>query len=340
MIKIAGKEFRTLAHPIYVDGKHVREVWANGEMVYPETVRGNTIKIRGHITEGRSYFRPERNITRYEPWMNGEIVRVNSYTETFTVSASFVAVFRYSEDVGLHQEGVKLIPVCGTSFTSENVPTEGEGEYVLPYDLFYSSWNEKENYLRLGISPICMPLSPLDGSPVPTIPTLNIVRQEMGNLLDLKILFRIDMAPIPLSGEYYYTYYNPLNFYHTDRTIPIHSGMFSACDWNGRIIRSENYSTVRVPNPWDSDASLVINLGSQNVIDNQDSVSPFPSQMSVSLRNIKQRATLISNFLDCNETRIDATINNLVNIPVTDVLYLGMAEDAPDWALDVFESDL
>ena len=111
MIKIAGKEFRTLAHPIYVDGKHVREVWVNGEMVYPETVRGNTIKIRGHITEGRSYFRPERNITRYEPWMNGEIVRVNSYTETFTVSASFVAVFRYSEDVEASTKSVPIFPV-------------------------------------------------------------------------------------------------------------------------------------------------------------------------------------------------------------------------------------
>ena len=55
MIKIGGNEFRTLAQPIFVNGKHVREVWANGNLVYPETVRGNTIKIRGHILEGRSF---------------------------------------------------------------------------------------------------------------------------------------------------------------------------------------------------------------------------------------------------------------------------------------------
>ena len=148
MIKIAGKEFRTLAQPIYVNGRHVRQVWANGEMVYPETLHGNTIKIRGHILEGRSYFRPERYLSRYDPWMSGEIAKVNAYTETFSVSASFAAVLRYSQDVGLREDGITLIPVCGKSFESEWIPTEGHWQYSLPCDMFTMWWQYEELYLH------------------------------------------------------------------------------------------------------------------------------------------------------------------------------------------------
>lgn len=333
MIRIGGKEFRTLAQPIFVNGKHVREVWANGIQVYPETLHGNTIKIRGHILEGRSFFRPDRYLTRYEPWMSGEIISVKGYSETFSVSASFVAVLRYSQDVGLHEEGIKLIPVCGKEFNSERIPTEGHGQYSLPYEPFSMWWDSEENYMKMYISKMCMPFSPLDGSPVPTIPTLNIVRQDTGFLRDLRILFRIDMAPLPLSSEYLYTYYSPLSYYHTDRVFPIYSGMFSVCDWNGQIIRS-NETTFTVPHSWVENASMSCSLV------HQSPNGVFPSYLSVSFKNLMDRATLESNHHDSTEAKIFATINNLVNVPITDVLYIGMEEDAPEWALDVSESDL
>lgn len=339
MIKIGGNEFRTLAQPIFVNGKHVREVWANGNLVYPETVRGNTIKIRGHILEGRSFSRPERYLSRYEPWMSGEIAKVNAYTATFSLSASFAAVFQYSQDVGLHEDGITLIPVCGKSFDSENIPTEGHWQYSLPYDMFYPSWNSEDNYMRFNISPICMPFSPLDGSPVPTIPSLKIVRETPGYLRALKIMFRIDMAPIPLSDEYLYTYYSPLNYYHTDQVRPIYNGLFSACNWNGQIIRSENVSTFSVPHPWIENASMSMTLGNQDV-NYQYYESAFPSYLTVSLKNLMDHASLISNHHDSTEAILTATINNLVNVPITDVLYIGRAEEAPEWALDVTESDL
>lgn len=334
MIKIAGKEFRTLAQPIYVNGKHVRQIWANGEMVYPETLHGNTIKIRGHILEGRSYFRPERYLSRYDPWMSGEIAKVNAYTETFSVSASFAAVLRYSQDVGLREDGITLIPVCGKSFESEWIPTEGHWQYSLPYDMFTMWWQSEENYVHLYISPICMPLSPLDGTPVPTIPTLNIACQDTGRLLDMKILFRIDMAPIPLSGEYLYTYYSPLSFYHQDRVLPISNGLFRACDWNGQIIRHEGVSGFSVPSQWSSETSMAVQLGYQS------SYTAFPAYLSVSFKNLTERAVLISNHHDSTEAKITASVDNLVNIPITDVMFIGRAEEAPEWALDVCESDL
>ena len=36
MIQVNGCEFRTIAQPIYVNRKRVKEVWVDGIMVYPE----------------------------------------------------------------------------------------------------------------------------------------------------------------------------------------------------------------------------------------------------------------------------------------------------------------
>ena len=334
MIRIGGNEFRTLAQPIFVNGKHVREVWANGTQVYPETLHGNTIKIKGHIIEGRRFYRPERNFSCYDPWNSGEIEKISAYTETFSVSASFVAVFRYARDVGLREDGINLIPVCGTEFKSVKIPTEVHQQYGLP-DSFYMRWDNEEDYMLLGISPICMPLSPLDGSPVPTVPTINFTDQDTSSLVDYKVLFKINMDPIPLSGEYLYTYYVPLSYYHTSRVLPNYSGMFSACDWNGQIFRIENQKTFTVAHPWIEDASMSCTIHFK-----PDFYRTIPSYLSVSFDKITAPGTLISNHHDSSKAIIRASIENLVNIPITDVLYYGMAEEAPEWALDVFESDL
>ena len=57
-------------------------------------------------------------------------------------------------------------------------------------------------------------------------------------------------------------------------------------------------------------------------------------------QHFMDHASLISNHHDSTEAILTATINNLVNVPITDVLYIGRAEEAPEWALDVTESDL
>ena len=61
MISVGGNSFRTLKQPIFVNGKRVRQVWVDDQMVYPEisypssSSTGSTIydcnliKVRGKI---------------------------------------------------------------------------------------------------------------------------------------------------------------------------------------------------------------------------------------------------------------------------------------------------
>lgn len=89
-IQIGNNIWRTLAEPIYVNGKVVKEVWANGLMVYPERInmRGNFIKIRGwrHVEASGA------NVQQADDYRY-----TIAHDRDFEIEAAFVAVL-YADD--------------------------------------------------------------------------------------------------------------------------------------------------------------------------------------------------------------------------------------------------
>lgn len=94
MIKIGNKIWRTLDQPIQVDGKKVLEVWADGQMVYPEN-GAEFIKIRGKVNLNESYGEE----AQYYPGL--DTFRQPAYSGVLTGTAEFAACFirkRYGDN--------------------------------------------------------------------------------------------------------------------------------------------------------------------------------------------------------------------------------------------------
>ena len=83
---------------------------------------------------------------------------------------------------------------------------------------------------------------------------------------------------------------------------------------------------------------MSMTLGNQDV-NYQYYESAFPSYLTVSLKNLMDHASLISNHHDSTEAILTATINNLVNVPCSCWPRQNRGK-RPEWALDVTESDL
>lgn len=107
MIFIGNNKFRTLEQPIYLkDGRQVKEVWANGTMVYPEELTGNLVKVYGRlnttIRRERSYNLPF-SVINLGDWMGLDTFNgitnygfESSHTEEYHIDVSFAAVLQPS----------------------------------------------------------------------------------------------------------------------------------------------------------------------------------------------------------------------------------------------------
>ena len=92
MIQIGNNTWRTLQQPIYVNDKKVLEVWVNGDkLVYPENSADNTfIKIRGKVSLNEAY--GEDEITASYPF--DYYWHQPAYSGVFRGTAEFAACFK------------------------------------------------------------------------------------------------------------------------------------------------------------------------------------------------------------------------------------------------------
>lgn len=100
MIGIADREYRTHEQPIYVNGVAIDQVWVNGRMVYPEARAIDLIKITGHVdvSTDHTHYTPGYDSV-FPHWIGsprsfyGEDYD-NPVSVSFHMRASFVCVIR------------------------------------------------------------------------------------------------------------------------------------------------------------------------------------------------------------------------------------------------------
>lgn len=86
MIKTNNRTWRTLEQPLYVNGQKVLEVWADGNLVYPEN-GAEFIKIRGKVTLNNAYGEDAQNIPGTDSF------RQPAYSGVLSGTAEFAACF-------------------------------------------------------------------------------------------------------------------------------------------------------------------------------------------------------------------------------------------------------
>lgn len=315
MIATGGSEFRTLAQPIFVNGKKVREVWANGHMVYPEVGRDDFVKVRGVLAISKSFTRPQvgalfkDTVTGY--LIEGSSTYMPEWNSYFAVKVVFVAIYKYR---GSNIEIVDdWLPLTTTRY---------QGGY-------YTS--------RLN------PLAPggEDDSSGAIDKTYGKRIASKFNLEDFRCQVMYDGIPIPplfveesKGGGWIFD--SPDAYTRAD-TVPDMPNVLEATLWNMQTFTGLG----SYPNPMNPKASLRISQHESGGIVLAMSGLTVPATKYYyggsyfydgyySLRKTEKVTLEISPI---------PSIGNL-QVPITEILYQGMESDAPDWAKTITDSDL
>ena len=312
MIATGGEQFRTLAQPIYVNGKKVKEVWANGNMVYPVISRANYLKVRGRMTISKCYTRPQvggmfkDTVTGY--LISGESSFLPEWVSAYAISVTFIAIYR------------------------------AKGGYLTVSDDWFEVTSGK--YEATNYNGYFNPLAPASEGDLPLHLDSVYGKKIEGEFTVPQFQCSIMSEPIPIPPYYIHEskgggfIFDTPDSYSMVETIPDAPSVLGATMWNGERMTQIAHSYV---NPMYPDASLYIS-------------SYTTGGIGISMYGLTVEATNKyyggSYFYDgyyslkkTERTTLNIRSTGSVRIPVTDILYAGMEEDAPDWAKTISDRD-
>lgn len=327
MIKVNGNTFRTLAEPMYVNGKHVLEAWANGTKVYPETTSGNLIKVKGKATLICQHFHDGE----VHPSSYGE-ASCGPYNSFYFVTASF-SIVSYAE------RGI-------TFYMSED-----------EIDL-HQYVNTHHGSVYGGV---LQAVNPLEGAP--TIKTKPIKYKTDGYIrsvwTECKVKYHI--SPVPICGPITQKYVAPPGFHATEETdtvfhpdvdgtapnyytyIPVNQTMIGPGEFNDVIFHGEGWSQgslIKKNSEMYSHGYVEMASGAL-----PESISSYLDYYSIT--SYGYRYPIIWPYRDKTSEEMvyptvwaDTVSVDYIRIPVTDCLYVGDKDNAPEWAQHVYDTDL
>lgn len=321
MIKVNGNTFRTLAEPMYVNGKHVLEAWENGTKVYPEVDEGTIVKAKGRVALVCSH---SHDGEEHPPPYGATCGPCTSF---YSVIASFAIVIKGIQNV-----------TFSVSDTLQNLRQ-----------------SERENHGTV-YGGLLQAVNPLDGAP--TVKTRPILYQKTGQYFStqVEIKAKYNISPLPVCGpitrrgvvppDFYEMessetvfqpdYYGPSPDYYT--YIPVNTTMSGPEEFNGEIFHGDGYGvTVK---------SRGHPFGEVCVVPVSNSTGGAILEC-VYIYADWYRFPIIWPYRD-NTTRemVYPTVwapskgVALISIPVTDCMYIGDVETAPEWAKTVYDTDL
>lgn len=350
MINTGGKDFRRLSHPIFVNGKKVRQVWMNGTMVYPEIsypgaprlqhIRGNLIKISGRnaVTHVHSHRVKDPGVT-YTP-AGYPTAFYGPCTTTYTFSAAFCATI--------------VIPEAYHFLINRN-------EQILTYA-------NQDNYGHHGaLSDMRLNfVSPLFEAP--PCPAMGIQASKDGEAFAIteglirEIKFRFHASPIPVCGPvqsgssaYYFTIYDADGietggmtrkrnenfdsggYYQLPRIEP--TGPFiGPGEFSGRIFtRLGDYEST-ISNRGHLIIGATFVLGSQTL--GGIAMRAYGYMIPARVIKLYRDSNEPQSYQDYGNVYLQSESFNMGNVPFSKILYCGMEKTAPEWALHVTEEDL
>ena len=313
MIATGGSEFRTLAQPIFVNGKKVREVWANGRMVYPEIGMGNFVKVRGVLAISKSFTRPQVGgllkdiVTGY--LIEGSSTYMPEWNSYFAVKVVFVAIYKYAGgNIDIVDDWLPLTTTRfqGGYFTSRLNPLApgGEDDSSGAIDKTYG----KRITSRYGLVDFrCQVM--YDGIPIPPL----FVEESKGG------------------GWIFDT---PDAYTRAD-TVPDMPNVLEATLWNMETFSEMNHS---YPNPMNPEASLRISQHESGGI-----VLAMSGLTVPATKYYYGGSYFYDGYYSLRKTeKVTVKISSVGNlqVPITEILYQGAESDAPDWAKTITDRDL
>ena len=313
MIATGGSEFRTLAQPIFVNGKKVREVWANGQMVYPEVGRGDFVKVRGVLAISKSFTRPQvggllKDIaTGY--LIQGSSTYMPEWNSYFAVKVVFVAIYKYAGgNIDIVDDWIPLTTTRfqGGYYTSRLNPLApgGEDDTSGAIDKIYG----KRIASRFTLVDFRCQVF-YNGIPIPPL----FVEESKGQGL----------------------IFDSPDAYTRADTIPDTPNVLAASLWNIETFTELNRT---YPNSMYPEARLRISQHESGGIVLEMSRLPVPAT-----RYCYGGSYFYDGYYSLRKTeRVTLTISSVGNlqVPITEILYQGSEKDAPDWAKTITDSDL
>jgi hypothetical protein len=320
MIVINGKAFRYITDPLYANGKKVYRAYANGKLVYPE-MKGKLIKVRGRISLAHTHSHVE-DTTGYHSWQFG------TCSATYSVTASFAAVFRIRNGFGAR------FKVSDATYSVQE-----------DYDSGYYGHGYPNTYSQFKIA------DPFYGKGAVSGYGFSFEKYSAGccEMVDLKAKYYC--SPIPLCGPLITDGIAPLSMWTTpDGSTPVntyrHSGkktytpLISALtepqELNGIILGEGEHYTTR-PKSGHIDVGI--------------SFSPYASDAEeISCCRISGYEFVFPlnyEYWDLDKGGYDnidcwglTYVSNIATIPITEIMYLGDYDKAPEEMKTVSDSDL
>ena len=312
MIATGNGEFRTLAQPIFVNGKKVREVWANGHMVYPEVGIGNFLKVRGVLSISKSFTRPQVG-GLFKDTVNGYLISgsgtyIPEWNSYYAIRVVFVAIYR--------AKGWSL------SVTDDWMP------------ITTSRFNGNNYYGLLN------PLAPAGEEEVSGDIDRVYGKKIVGSYSVRDFQCSIMSNAVPIQPKFVeeskgggFIFDTPDSYSRAD-TIPDTPSILATTMWNNERLTSLNYS---YPNSMYPDARLRV-----SALEDGGIALTMSGLTVLASKNYYGGSYFYDGYYSLQKTeRVTLEIRSVgtFNVPVTDILYSGNESDAPEWAKTISDSD-
>ena len=315
MINTGGSDFRTLAQPIFVNGQRVKEVWADGHMVYPEAPGGNYLKVHGFLYISKSYTRRqvselwEKSIPATTYLIEGENTYIPAWSSHYAVSVEFVAIYK-AKTMTLRVSDY-WFPITSPKYSGKNY--YGTLNPLAPDSDEDDSGHIDETYGKRIDGPFTVQAFEcrVRSNPIPIIP--RYVEEAKG-------------------GGFIH---DSSDSYTRVETIPNMPEILEATYWNGEHLTQLNYGYEHPLN-----TGMGLRIASHDM-----------GGISLNLYGIKVSATKnyyggsyfypdYYGFKRSQPMVLEIGSVGTLRVPITDILYSGASQNsAPEWAQTILPDD-
>ncbi len=325
MIVVNGMEYRTLQQPLYANGNQVLQAYCNGRLVYPERENTAILKILGNIN----------TIVHHDHAGEDPSAQANSGTvytylpgeHAYRAKACFSMVIRnysfesqYNRASFSYQQSPIILPAATGPLTSEN------GKMVFPYD-----WSSAP------LLPSGDGVHPLLGCPELETHPIRRSGSYYRPTVGVELLLYIDVSAPPVCGWTSPSCYFGLGYPYTDVTAtPLEEYLYyipqdvNGVHWLSSYRRDAYYGFSWTLNTL-SGTGVVVHMANGTRSDNGnefftrlrvavDSYS-YPSKVTYRIQGTRQGYREFEYTYDQKF--------NIVNIPITRLLYSGTELAAP-----------